>query len=123
MLIARVIGDITATQKHPSHEGKKLLLVQPLELDGADRGLPIVAVDGVSAGIGDRVLLVQDGFAAFTTVGLKLAPIDSAVIGIIDHVQLLSDVDLVAPVLEPAVPVPAESRPVAKKQSKKNRPH
>ena len=52
MLIARVIGDITATQKHPSHEGKKLLLVQPLDLDGSNRGMPVIAVDSVSAGIG-----------------------------------------------------------------------
>ena len=112
MLIARVIGDITATQKHPSHEGKKILLVQPLDLDGSNRGNPVVAVDSVSAGIGDRVLLVQDGFAAFTSLGLKLAPIDSAVIGIIDHVQLESDV---------LAPPPAEPGPAPKKQSKKNR--
>lgn len=117
MLIARVIGDITATQKHASHEGKKLLLVQPLDLDGSNRGMPVIAVDSVSAGIGDRVLLVQDGFAAFTTVGLKIAPIDSAVIGVIDHIQL--DLDPVAP--QPAA-APAEPRPAAKKQGKKNRP-
>lgn len=119
MLIARVIGDITATQKHPSHEGKKLLLVQPLDLDGSNRGMPVIAVDSVSAGIGDRVLLVQDGFAAFTTVGLKIAPIDSAVIGVIDHIQLDLDLDPVAP--QPA-PAAAEPRPAAKKQGKKNRP-
>ncbi|MGQ9917443.1 MAG: EutN/CcmL family microcompartment protein, partial [Bryobacteraceae bacterium] len=45
MLIARVIGDLTATQKHPSHEGRKILLVQPLNLDGSDRGAPMVALD------------------------------------------------------------------------------
>ncbi|MBN9658934.1 MAG: EutN/CcmL family microcompartment protein [Acidobacteria bacterium] len=114
MQIARVIGDITATQKHPSHEGKKLLLVQPLDLDGSHRGMPVIAVDSVSAGIGDRVLLVQDGFAAFTTVGLKIAPIDSAVIGVIDHIQL----DLG---LDPVPAAPAEPRPAPKKQGKKNR--
>lgn len=87
MLIARVIGDITATQKHPTHEGHKILLVQPLELDGSDRGNAVVALDSVNAGVGDRVLLVQDGFAAFTALGLKPSPIDSAVVGIIDHVE------------------------------------
>jgi microcompartment protein CcmK/EutM len=90
MLIARVVGDLTSTHKHPSHEGKKLLLVQPLELDGTNRGNAVVAVDSVNAGIGDRVLLVQDGFAAFTTVGLPPSPIDSAVVGIIDHIELSS---------------------------------
>jgi microcompartment protein CcmK/EutM len=89
MLIARVVGDITATQKHPTHEGRKILLVQPLNLDGSQRGNPVVAIDSVNAGIGDRVLLVQDGYAAFTAAGHKLAPIDAAVIGVIDHVELL----------------------------------
>ncbi len=88
MLIARVVGDITSTQKHPTHEGRKLLLVQPLELDGRDRGVPMVAIDSVSAGIGDRVLLVLDGFAAFTAAGHKQAPIDAAVIGVIDMVEV-----------------------------------
>jgi ethanolamine utilization protein EutN len=89
MLIARVVGDITSTQKHPTHEGRKLLLVQPLELDGRDRGVPVVAIDSVSAGVGDRVLLVLDGFAAFTAAGHKQAPIDAAVIGVIDMVELV----------------------------------
>lgn len=88
MLIARVVGDITSTIKHPTHEGRKLLLVQPMELDGRDRGVAVVAIDSVGAGIGDRVLLVLDGFAAFTAAGHKLAPIDAAVIGVIDLVEL-----------------------------------
>lgn len=88
MLIGRVIGDITATQKHATHEGRKLLLVQPLELDGRDRGVPVVAIDSVSAGIGSRVLIVFDGYAAFTAAGHKKAPIDAAVIGVIDSVEL-----------------------------------
>jgi microcompartment protein CcmK/EutM len=89
MLIARVIGDLSATHKHPSHEGAKILLVQPLDLDGSDRGAPVVALDAVSAGIGNLVLLVQDGYAAFTAMGKPLSPIDAAVIGVIDHVDLL----------------------------------
>jgi ethanolamine utilization protein EutN len=88
MQIARVIGDLTATQKHASHAGRKILLVQPLHLDGSDRGTPVVALDAVDAGIGDRVLLVQDGYAAFSAMGLGLSPIDAAVLGVIDHVEL-----------------------------------
>lgn len=120
MLIARVVGDVTATIKHPSHEGKKILLVQPLDLDGSERGNPVVAVDSVDAGTGDMVLLVQDGFAAFTAVGHKLAPIDAAVIGIIDHVELVSDVltgGLAAAADAPAAAPPAPAP--AKKQNKK----
>ncbi len=114
MLIARVIGDLTATQKHPSHEGRKILLVQPLNLDGTDRGAPMVALDSVDAGVQDKVLVTTDGFAAFTAVGHKQAPIDAAVIGVIDHVELV----------EPGsgAGAPPAAAPGAKKQNKKRQP-
>jgi ethanolamine utilization protein EutN len=89
MLIARVIGELVATQKHPSHQGSKVLLVQPLNLDGSDRGDAVVALDAVDAGVGDRVLLSTDGFAASSAVGRPQSPIDMAVIGFIDEVELL----------------------------------
>lgn len=92
MLIAQVVGELTATRKHASHEGQKLLLVQPLNLDGSRRGDPLVAVDAVGAGAGDRVLLIAEGFSAMTSVGRPNSPIDMAVIGFIDHVDLLPGV-------------------------------
>ena len=55
MILARVIGDVVATQKDASHKGRKILLVQPLDLDGNDRGDTVLALDAVDAGIGDRV--------------------------------------------------------------------
>jgi ethanolamine utilization protein EutN len=87
MIIARVVDTIVATQKHESHAGRKILLIQPLDLDGMEMGDPIVAIDAVSAGIGDRVLVVQEGFSAMTSVGRTNAPIDASVIGIIDLVE------------------------------------
>ena len=92
MLIARVVGELVATEKHPSHEGRKLLLVQPLNLDGSDRGQAVVALDAVDAGVGDKVLVVTEGFSAMTAVGRPQSPIDMAVIGFIDHVDLLPGV-------------------------------
>ena len=92
MLIARVVGEMVATQKHPSHEGRKLLLVQPLNLDGTDRGDAVVAMDAVDAGVGDKVLLTTDGFAAMTSVGRPNSPIDMSVIGFIDHIELVDGV-------------------------------
>jgi microcompartment protein CcmK/EutM len=89
MLIARVVGELVATQKHASHEGRKVLLVQPLNLDGSNRGEPVVALDAVDAGIGDRVLLVTEGFSAMTAVERPQSPIDMAVIGFIDDVDLI----------------------------------
>jgi ethanolamine utilization protein EutN len=91
MLIARVIGEIVATQKHPSHEGRKALLVQPLNLDGTDRGDAVVALDAVDAGIGDRVLLATEGFSAMTSVGRPQSPIDMAVVGFLDHIEIFTD--------------------------------
>jgi len=88
MLIARVVGEVVATQKHASHHGRKALLVQPLNLDGTERGDAVVALDAVDAGIGDRVLLVTEGYSAMTSVGRPNSPIDMAVIGVIDHVEV-----------------------------------
>ncbi len=91
MLIARVVGELVATQKHPSHEGRKLLLVQPLNLDGSNRGDALVAMDSVDAGMGDRVLLATEGFSAMTSVGRPGSPIDMAVIAFIDRIDVLPD--------------------------------
>ena len=88
LLIGRVIGDVVATQKVASHDGRKILVVQPLQLDGLDRGDPVLALDSVDAGIGDRVLLTTEGFSAMTAVGRPNSPIDSAVIGVIDSIDL-----------------------------------
>jgi ethanolamine utilization protein EutN len=88
MLIGRVIGDVVATQKAPSHEGRKILVVQPLNLDDSERGEPVLALDSVDAGAGDRVLLAMEGFAAMTAVGRPASPIDAAVIGVIDAIEL-----------------------------------
>jgi microcompartment protein CcmK/EutM len=88
MLIARIIGDVTATHKHRSHEGQKLLLVQPLELDlRTPRGDAVIAVDAVDAGTGDLVLLVTEGYSAMTSVQRPNSPIDMAVLGVIDRVD------------------------------------
>ncbi len=92
MLIGRVVGELIATQKHPSHEGCKVLLVQPLNLDGTDRGDAVVALDAVDAGIGDRVLVATEGFSAMTAVERPQSPIDMAVIGFIDHIELIPGV-------------------------------
>ncbi len=92
MLIARVIGEAVTTQKQKSHEGQKALVVQPLNLDGTERGDAVVALDSVDAGVGNLVLLVTEGFSAMTSVGRPQSPIDMAVIGFIDHVDIPSGV-------------------------------
>jgi ethanolamine utilization protein EutN len=88
MLVARVIGELVSTHKHKSHVGRKALIVQPLDLDGSDRGDAVIAFDAVDAGVGDRVLLVTEGFSAMTSVGRPESPIDMAVLGVIDSLDL-----------------------------------
>jgi ethanolamine utilization protein EutN len=92
MLIGKVIGDVVATRKDASHEGRTILVVQPLDLDGSDRGEIVLALDAVGAGTGERVLLATEGFSAMTAVGRPNSPIDMAVIGIIDAVELAENV-------------------------------
>ena len=87
--MGRVIGEVVATAKHASHEGRKALLVQPLTLEGEDRGNAVVALDAVDAGVGDRVLLILEGFSAMTSVGRPDSPIDMAVVGVIDRLDLM----------------------------------
>lgn len=88
MQIARVIGTVVSTQKHGKFEGAKLLLVQPVSVDDTPRGVPLLAVDSVGAGVHEKVLVVIEGRAAGDALGRKLAPVDAAIIGIIDRVDV-----------------------------------
>ena len=88
MQIARVIGTLVSTQKHRTFEGAKLLLVQPLNMDDSPRGAALLAVDGVGAGVHEKVLVVLEGRAAGEALGRKAAPVDAAIVGIVDTVSL-----------------------------------
>ena len=88
MTLARVVGTVVATQKHRKFEGAKLLLVQPLTLDDAPRGVALLAVDAVGAGVNEKVLVVIEGRAAAEAVGRKGTPVDAARIGIVDRVDI-----------------------------------
>jgi ethanolamine utilization protein EutN len=88
MQIARVIGTVVATQKNKKFEGAKLMLVQPLNMDDTPRGNALLAVDGVGAGVDEKVLVVLEGRAAGEALGKKGAPVDAAIVGIIDTVTI-----------------------------------
>ena len=88
MQIGRVIGTVVSTQKHRKFEGAKLLLVQPVNVDGTPRGTALLAVDGVGAGVQENVLIVLEGRAAGEALGRKAAPVDAAVVGIVDRVDV-----------------------------------
>ena len=89
MQIARVVGNLVSSHKHERFEGAKLMLVQPTDPDGTDRGTALLAIDSVGAGIGERVLVVVEGKAAGMALGKgPNSPVDAAIIGIIDHIEM-----------------------------------
>jgi microcompartment protein CcmK/EutM len=88
MQLARVVGTLVATQKHRTFEGAKLLLVQPLNVDDTPRGTALLAVDSVGAGVQEKVLIVLEGRAASEALGQKGAPVDAAIVGIVDRVDI-----------------------------------
>lgn len=88
MILAKVVGNIVATQKNKYLIGQKLLLIQPIDLEGKPFGIELLVVDGVGAGIGDLVLAIAEGGSARLVARAKspLAPIDIAIAGIVDSV-------------------------------------
>jgi microcompartment protein CcmK/EutM len=84
MQLGRVIGDVVATRKDPQMGGITLLVVQPLSADGRDVGRPLVAVDSVGAGVGERVFFVRGKEASFPFFPTEV-PADAGVVGIVDH--------------------------------------
>jgi microcompartment protein CcmK/EutM len=91
MQLGRVVGNVVSTQKHAAFSGAKLLLVQPLGEDDTPRGPAVLAVDGVGAGVHERVLLVIEGRAAGEVLGRTRAPVDAAVVGIVDSVHVAGE--------------------------------
>jgi microcompartment protein CcmK/EutM len=87
MILARVVGTVVATRKDPRLEGKKLLIVKPVSPEGKDEAGYLVAVDTVSAGFKERVFVVS-GSSARMAEGCKDAPVDTAIVGIVDDVRL-----------------------------------
>jgi ethanolamine utilization protein EutN len=87
MYLARILGTVVATRKDDRLEGCKLLIVQPVDPRGADTGAPVVAVDTVSAGFTETVIVVT-GSSARMTARTKDAPVDAAIVGIVDSVSV-----------------------------------
>ena len=86
MRLARVRGTVVATIKHPTYEGRKILLCQPVTPDGRDKGDQVVAVDNVQAGEGDLVLILTEGNGVRQILGANAGPIRSVIVGIVDQV-------------------------------------
>lgn len=86
MHIGKVIGRVVATVKHPSLEGIKLLMVQPVDHERKPKGEPLVAVDTVQAGIGETVSYVV-GREATLSQPDPFSPVDAGIVGIVDEID------------------------------------
>ncbi len=87
MLLARVVGTVVATRKDPRLEGKKLLVLRHISPEGKDESSYVVAVDTVGAGYREKVILVA-GSSARMASGMRESPVDTAVVGIVDELEL-----------------------------------
>lgn len=87
MILGRVVGEVVSTAKRAQFVGAKLLLVQPETPQGAAVGSTFLAIDSVGAGRGERVIVVLEGRAAGEALGKKLAPVDAAIVGIVDQID------------------------------------
>lgn len=85
MLLARVEGNVVATCKHPSLDGWRLVICQPIDKDGQPEGSPQVAIDAHGAGMHQQVVISSDGFAARRMVGDDKSPVRWLIIGIVDE--------------------------------------
>jgi ethanolamine utilization protein EutN len=84
MKICRVVGEVVATARHPALDGRKLLVVQPVDAVDRPSGRALLAVDAVQAGPGERVLLVDEGGAAALVLGRE-GPVRSVIVGHVDR--------------------------------------
>jgi len=87
MFLARVIGDVVATEKHPHLKARKLLLVQPEPTPGRPPLPAVIAVDSVDAGLGDLVLVADEGNTAAQVLGVPRGPVRTIVVGVVDQVE------------------------------------
>jgi ethanolamine utilization protein EutN len=87
VLLAKIVGTVVATRKDPRLVSNKLLVVRPVDPRGKGDGNYLVAVDTVDAGVGETVLIVS-GSSARMASGLKDCPVDAAIVGIIDTVEM-----------------------------------
>ncbi|MCA1633644.1 MAG: EutN/CcmL family microcompartment protein [Acidobacteria bacterium] len=91
MILARVVGNVVATQKNERYASARVMMCQPVTPEGEEWGATILALDSVDAGVGDTVLVVQEGWGASTAAtGEQGAAIDSAIVGVVDRIDFLA---------------------------------
>ena len=88
--MANVVGEVVSTHRHPKLGEKKLLLLRRVALDGVEEGAEMIALDVIGVGVGERVLVVQEGNAARTLFKDTQIPVQAVVVGVIDSADIVS---------------------------------
>ncbi|HEY6953373.1 MAG TPA: EutN/CcmL family microcompartment protein [Bacteroidota bacterium] len=88
MILGKVTGTIVSTQKNPNLKEYKLLIVQPVDLDEKPVGRDVLAIDQVDAGVGDTVLMIQEGSGAQQMLKRKDVPVHSVVVAVVDDLSV-----------------------------------
>jgi microcompartment protein CcmK/EutM len=89
MILAKVIGNIVASQKNQRYQDARIMLCQQITPEGDETAYTVLALDAVDSGVGDTVLIVQEGWSASTVAtGKPQAAIDSAIVGVVDRIDL-----------------------------------
>ena len=92
MILAKVVGNVVATQKNSRYQDARVMMCEQITPEGEATGNTVLALDSVDAGVGDTVLIVQEGWGASTAATGKVgAAIDSAIVGVVDRIDLLED--------------------------------
>jgi carbon dioxide concentrating mechanism protein CcmL len=86
--LARVVGDVVSSHRHPNLGGRKLLLVRRLDLQDKEEGNEVIALDVIGVGRGEKVLVVQEGGAARKLFKSDKSPVQAVVVGVVDRVDL-----------------------------------
>jgi microcompartment protein CcmK/EutM len=88
MILCKVTGTLVATQKNEHLRDKKILIVQPINLDGKFIGRDVIAIDSVDAGVGDTVLIIQEGQGAAQILNNKKVPVHSVIVAVVDGLEV-----------------------------------
>lgn len=88
MITGRIIGHVVSTINHPFYDGRKLLMVDKTDAGGQSTGDYVIAVDTVDAGVGDPVLILDEGTGARQIIGDATAPLRAVIVGIVDAVDI-----------------------------------
>ena len=88
MQICKVVGNIVATVKNPHLTGKKIMVVQPLDLDGNPQGKDYLAIDTVSAGKDDNVLVIREGGSARIVLNDREVPVQAVIVAVVDAIDI-----------------------------------